>query len=112
MNDEKDQGNSDECAICGEGGALICCETCPESFHLACLGLNPSDVEGIEKWSCPSCTRKRNLQLSPTKSPGKRPRGGDSPDSGRSSARNEIILISDNNENVVHDRKTTKLHMQ
>ena len=81
-------------------------------FHLACLGLNPSDVEGIEKWSCPSCTCKRNLQLSPTKSPGKRPRGGDSPDSGRSSARNEIILISDNNENVVHDRKTTKLHMQ
>ena len=37
MNDVKEQENSDECAICDEGGELICCETCPQSVsYLIC----------------------------------------------------------------------------
>lgn len=36
---------SDElCRMCGEGGPLLCCETCPATFHLACIGLNASRV--------------------------------------------------------------------
>lgn len=72
----KQHENADECLICEEGGELLCCETCPESYHLECLGLEQSDVDGVEKWSCPTCIRKRNLQLSPPKSPSKRRRMG------------------------------------
>ena len=88
--------NSEECVICDEGGELLCCETCPGSvsgslmpyfehnvvsrylaqstlylfaqYHLACLGLTFADLEGDEVWSCPTCVRKRKLQLSPPRS--------------------------------------------
>merc|ERR1719203_1667150 len=81
MHDIAEQNqNSDECAICDEGGKLLCCETCTDSYHLACLGLEPSNIEGVEKWSCPPCGRKRKLHLTPPKSPTKRQRG-DSPNS-------------------------------
>ena len=30
--------NATWCFLCTEGGSLICCDTCPMSFHLECLG--------------------------------------------------------------------------
>ena len=90
MDDLYAKKNSDECSICGEGGNLICCDSCPESYHLNCLGLSAQDVEGIEKWSCQTCHRKRKLLLSPPKSPRKRQKQSSLDDSKKSAAQSTL----------------------
>jgi SWI/SNF-related matrix-associated actin-dependent regulator of chromatin subfamily A member 5 len=45
------------CLACWDGGEICCCDYCPASFHLDCLGLKESDLGG-GSWSCPhhSCS--------------------------------------------------------
>ncbi|KAK6104410.1 CHD C-terminal 2 domain family protein [Brugia pahangi] len=46
--------NMEYCRTCKEGGWLLCCDTCPSSYHAYCL--NPSLTEIPEgDWSCPRC---------------------------------------------------------
>uniref|UniRef100_A0A183E8B4 DNA helicase n=1 Tax=Gongylonema pulchrum TaxID=637853 RepID=A0A183E8B4_9BILA len=46
--------NMEFCRICKEGGWLLCCDTCPSSFHAYCI--NPPLTEVPEgDWSCPRC---------------------------------------------------------
>ena len=48
--------NHDCCDSCSEGGALICCDLCPASFHLQCHDPPLSDSEIPEgDWSCIRC---------------------------------------------------------
>ncbi|XP_014480205.1 PREDICTED: histone-lysine N-methyltransferase NSD2 isoform X2 [Dinoponera quadriceps] len=35
--------NAAWCFLCTRGGSLICCDTCPTSFHLECLGIKAPD---------------------------------------------------------------------
>ncbi|NWW88075.1 AIRE regulator, partial [Rhynochetos jubatus] len=48
------QENEDECAACGDGGELICCDGCPRAFHLACL-VPPLPRVPSGTWRCDSC---------------------------------------------------------
>ncbi|CBI27197.3 unnamed protein product, partial [Vitis vinifera] len=43
-----------ECVICDLGGNLLCCDSCPRTYHLQCL--NPP-LKRIPngKWQCPKC---------------------------------------------------------
>lgn len=44
--------NDEYCHACGLGGDLVCCESCPATFHAACMGMERLP-EG--DWHCPSC---------------------------------------------------------
>lgn len=47
-------GNGDECRLCGMDGLLLCCDGCPSSYHSRCLGLCKMYMpEG--PWFCPEC---------------------------------------------------------
>lgn len=47
-------GNMEICRLCGDGGELLCCDSCPSSYHTYCLVPALKDVpEG--DWHCPRC---------------------------------------------------------
>lgn len=51
--EEKDE-HQEFCSECRDGGDLICCESCPASYHLGCLDPPLTQIpEGV--WLCPRC---------------------------------------------------------
>nr|KAF6377105.1 autoimmune regulator [Myotis myotis] len=52
------QKNEDECAVCRDGGELICCDGCPRAFHLACLSPPLQEIPS-GTWRCSSCLQGR-----------------------------------------------------
>uniref|UniRef100_A0A2K5XT61 Autoimmune regulator n=2 Tax=Mandrillus leucophaeus TaxID=9568 RepID=A0A2K5XT61_MANLE len=48
------QKNEDECAVCRDGGELICCDGCPRAFHLACLSPPLREIPS-GTWRCSGC---------------------------------------------------------
>lgn len=46
--------NDDHCFTCGDAGDLICCDTCPCSFHLECTD-PPLSAIPDGNWSCQRC---------------------------------------------------------
>ncbi|OVA03206.1 SNF2-related [Macleaya cordata] len=43
-----------ECVICDLGGNLLCCDSCPRTYHLQCLN-PPLKRTPPGKWQCPKC---------------------------------------------------------
>ncbi|XP_057976519.1 increased DNA methylation 1-like isoform X2 [Malania oleifera] len=44
--------HDDACIVCADGGDLICCESCPSTFHKSCIDL---PMVPIGEWYCPYC---------------------------------------------------------
>ncbi|KAH9624079.1 hypothetical protein KSS87_004881 [Heliosperma pusillum] len=56
--DVGEDGNRDECRLCGMEGMLICCDGCPSAYHSRCIGVNKLSIPDGE-WFCPECTISR-----------------------------------------------------
>ncbi|CAD8132939.1 unnamed protein product [Paramecium octaurelia] len=50
----------DQCKECGQGGKVICCDTCPKVFHAKCLGLKEIPKG---KWNCLVCLSNFERQV-------------------------------------------------
>uniref|UniRef100_A0A8D0L7G0 Chromodomain helicase DNA binding protein 5 n=1 Tax=Sphenodon punctatus TaxID=8508 RepID=A0A8D0L7G0_SPHPU len=59
--EEEEEGGEEEddhmefCRVCKDGGELLCCDTCPSSYHLHCLNPPLPEIPNGE-WLCPRCT--------------------------------------------------------
>ena len=77
LSDDDDEGDADEgdgidsdgnyevCFYCQDGGDLLCCDSCPRSYHIECLmpPIRESDLpEG--DWHCPVCEGKEDPSAS------------------------------------------------
>ncbi|KAK9068589.1 hypothetical protein SSX86_012704 [Deinandra increscens subsp. villosa] len=58
VDEDDEDGNGDECRLCGMDGTLICCDGCPSSYHSRCIGLVKSSIPEGE-WYCPECAINR-----------------------------------------------------
>ncbi|KAK4358626.1 hypothetical protein RND71_020855 [Anisodus tanguticus] len=55
IRDVDQDGNGDECRLCGMDGTLLCCDGCPSSYHGRCIGVCKMYIpQGA--WYCPECT--------------------------------------------------------
>merc|ERR1712238_363657 len=50
-----DRDNLDFCLVCDKPDDLICCDICPSSFHLKCIGMKKKDAAGTSSWHCEIC---------------------------------------------------------
>ncbi|KAJ4975665.1 hypothetical protein NE237_000771 [Protea cynaroides] len=57
-----------ECVICDLGGNLLCCDSCPRTYHLQCLN-PPLKRTPPGKWQCPNCC-EQNDSVKPINHPG------------------------------------------
>ncbi|KAK9168444.1 hypothetical protein Syun_000584 [Stephania yunnanensis] len=55
--DADQDGNSDECRLCGMEGNLLCCDGCPSAYHPRCTGLSKVLIPD-GSWFCLECKAK------------------------------------------------------
>lgn len=61
---QKDDPNEDWCAVCMDGGELMCCDKCPKVFHQNCHIPSISSLpDESETWQCLLCVNFADLPL-------------------------------------------------
>lgn len=55
---EEDDHHMEFCRVCKDGGELLCCDSCPSSYHIHCLNPPLPEIPNGE-WICPRCTVSR-----------------------------------------------------
>ncbi|XP_061112240.1 chromodomain-helicase-DNA-binding protein 4-like isoform X3 [Conger conger] len=55
METEEDDHHMEFCRVCKDGGELLCCDSCPSSYHIHCLNPPLPEIPNGE-WICPRCT--------------------------------------------------------
>ncbi|XP_046394134.1 E3 ubiquitin-protein ligase TRIM33-like isoform X2 [Ischnura elegans] len=72
----RDDPNEDWCAVCMDGGELVCCDKCPKVYHIYC---HVPPLKGIpgpsEAWQCLLCTGLDEILATPLGSRGPTSRG-------------------------------------
>ncbi|XP_068155302.1 E3 ubiquitin-protein ligase TRIM33 isoform X1 [Drosophila tropicalis] len=64
-NEQKDDPNEDWCAVCLDGGELMCCDKCPKVFHQNChIPAISSLPDESESWQCLLCVNLKELTKS------------------------------------------------
>ena len=53
--DDDDDEHMEFCRTCKEGGELLCCDSCINSYHLRCID-PPLDEVPEHSWTCPRCS--------------------------------------------------------
>uniref|UniRef100_A0A4W3HKP8 Chromodomain helicase DNA binding protein 5 n=1 Tax=Callorhinchus milii TaxID=7868 RepID=A0A4W3HKP8_CALMI len=51
---EEEDDHMEFCRVCKDGGELLCCDTCPSSYHIHCLNPPLPDIPNGH-WLCPRC---------------------------------------------------------
>lgn len=54
----EDDHHMEFCRVCKDGGELLCCDSCPSSYHIHCLNPPLPEIPNGE-WICPRCTVKK-----------------------------------------------------
>ncbi|GER43251.1 chromodomain helicase DNA binding protein [Striga asiatica] len=54
-----------ECEVCELGGKLLCCDSCPRTYHLECLDPALKRIP-TGKWECPTCCQQQNAHTDST----------------------------------------------
>ncbi|CAO1620241.1 unnamed protein product [Jaminaea pallidilutea] len=72
--DLDEPANDEFCSTCLGIGHFICCDSCPRSFHFACvdppLDVNEMPLDDDETWHCRSCSTLRHPPPKPKKKDG------------------------------------------
>ena len=59
---EEEDDHMEFCRVCKDGGELLCCDTCPSSYHIHCLNPPLPEIPNGE-WLCPRCMVRTNHPL-------------------------------------------------
>jgi len=55
IEESEDEDHAEFCRSCKEGGELLCCDSCPNAYHLRCIEPPLEEIPDGE-WTCHRCT--------------------------------------------------------